>query len=69
MSGILAFLGTMGLFAWVMAALPLLVVYVLAMTLSSAEYLVRRIAEYKRGPLVAVSVVVGGVATLIKAFL
>jgi hypothetical protein len=68
-SGILAFFGTMGLFAWVMAALPLLVVYLLAVSLSSVEYLVRRIAEYKRGPLVAVGVLVGGVATLIKAFL
>jgi multidrug transporter EmrE-like cation transporter len=66
--GILGFFASMGLFAWAIAALPLLLVYLLAIILSCVEYLVRRVAEYKRGPVLAISVLVGGIVSLIKAF-
>lgn len=68
-SAMLAFFGSMGIFAWAIAALPLLVVYAFAATLSTLEYLLRRIAEYPRGPILAISIIVGSIAGVLKVFL
>jgi hypothetical protein len=59
------------LLAFLCALLVLLsigVAYVASATLYVAEFVVRRIAEYPKGPVLALSALLGGVAALIKAF-
>lgn len=53
---------------WVMTLLPLLLVHsgIAGLLLSVAEFVTRRLAEYPKGPLLAVSVLVGVVGIVLK---
>jgi len=59
-SGILAFIASIGVLAWIVAVLPLALIYLLAAVLAVAEFVVRRVAQYPRGPVLALSVLIGG---------
>jgi hypothetical protein len=48
--------------------LALMLAYVASAALSVFEFLVRRIAEYPKGPVLALSAFFGAVVALIKAF-
>lgn len=52
---------------WAVVALPLIVIYLFIGLLCVAEFVVRRLAEYPQGPLVAILAIVGGVGLLLKA--
>ncbi|WKA29810.1 hypothetical protein [Bradyrhizobium roseum] len=65
--GITAFFGSMITLAWMVAVLPLVLVYLASATLALIEFTVRRIAEYPRGPILALSVFVGGVVAIFRA--
>jgi hypothetical protein len=56
------------LICWAMAAGPLLLAYSATAVLYLFELVVRRIAEYPKGPILAVSAICGGVAALLKFF-
>lgn len=67
--GITAFFGIMVTLAWIVAVLPLALVYLAAAILALVEFFVRRIAEYQRGAILAVSVLVGGAVAILRAFI
>jgi hypothetical protein len=52
---------------WAVVALPLLVIYLLTVVLFCCEFIVRRIAEYPKGPIFAGSVLLGAVAGVLRA--
>jgi hypothetical protein len=53
---------------WATVAGPLLLVNALTILLLISEFLIRRIAEYPKGPILAASAIVGVIAAIIKAF-
>ncbi|MBR1252270.1 hypothetical protein JQ634_00975 [Bradyrhizobium sp. AUGA SZCCT0240] len=55
------------LLIWFVAAAPLVFSYVLMALLGTSEFVVRRIAEYPKGPLLAVSGLIAAVAAFTKA--
>jgi hypothetical protein len=52
----------------VLAGVALVFIYILYWIISSLEFFVRRMAEQSKGPLVVLSVISGGLITLLKAF-
>jgi hypothetical protein len=52
---------------WAVVALPLLVIYLLTVVLFCSEFIVRRIAEYPKGPIFAGSVLLGAIAGVFRA--
>lgn len=53
-------------FAWIWVVRAL--AYFISMALYVGEFIVRRIAEYPKGPVLAVSAFFGGIVALFKAF-
>lgn len=51
---------------WLLAALPPLIVLLSQIVLTCAEFIVRRIAEYEKGAVLGLSVVVGGLGAFLK---
>jgi len=47
--------------------LPFVFIWIAQATLALTEFLLRRLAEYSKGPIIALSVIVGAVAALLKA--
>jgi hypothetical protein len=58
---------TIGIFMIVLV-FPFLLADMLASCLRTAEFVVRRVAEYPKGPILALSVLAGGVAAVLKLF-
>jgi hypothetical protein len=54
-------------FAWVVMFLPLAGIYLASALVHIAEFLMRRVAEYPKGVVLGLSVIVGSVAGLLKA--
>jgi hypothetical protein len=52
---------------WVVVALPLLTIYLLTVVLFCCEFIVRRIAEYPKGPILAGSALLGAIAGILGA--
>ncbi len=52
---------------WAVVALPLLVIYLLTVVLFCCEFIVRRIAEYPKGPIFVGSALLGAVAGVLRA--
>jgi hypothetical protein len=52
---------------WAVVAVPLVFVYAFSIILFVLEFIVRRIAEYPKGPILAASVLVGGIFIFVKA--
>lgn len=53
---------------WIVAVLPLLGAFVLTLFLVVSEFIVRRIAEYSKGPIFALSGGLGVIGAFLKAF-
>jgi len=53
---------------WLAVVVPLLATYFITIVLFIAELVVRRIAEYPKGPVLAGSALFGGIVALIKVF-
>ena len=53
---------------WLLVVCPLVFAYVATALLYASEQLVRRIAEYRKGPVLALSALCGGIAALLKVF-
>jgi len=53
---------------WLLVVCPLVFAYVATALLYASEQLVRRIAEYRKGPVLALSALSGGIAALLKVF-
>jgi hypothetical protein len=53
---------------WLAVAVPLITVNILILCLSVAEFVARRVAEY-RSPIVGISIIVGIILALLKAFI
>jgi hypothetical protein len=51
---------------WAVVALPLAVIYLLTILLFCSEFVVRRIAEYPKGPIFAGSVLLGAIAGVFR---
>jgi hypothetical protein len=60
--------GVMLLVYWASAVLPLLFAYAAMAVLFVVELVVRRIAEYPKGPILALSAACGGIAAALKFF-
>ena len=52
---------------WIAVAIPMFVIYGISGLLVIAEFAVRRIAEYPKGPILAISALVFAVGALLKA--
>jgi hypothetical protein len=53
---------------WLLVVGPLVLAYIATPLLYASEQLVRRVAEYPKGPVLALSALCGGVAALLKIF-
>jgi hypothetical protein len=53
---------------WAVAAGPLIFLYAMSVLLYLSELLIRRIAEYPKGPILGFGALCGGIAGLLKAF-
>ena len=51
---------------WLVVALPLIAIYLLSILLFCSEFIVRRIAEYPKGPIFAGSVLLGAVSGIFR---
>jgi hypothetical protein len=54
---------------WLVVALPLAVIYLASIILFCAEFLVRRIAEYPKGPIFAGSLLLGAISGVFRIML
>jgi hypothetical protein len=59
-------LTVIALIFWTVVAVPLLAVYLLTVALFSSEFVVRRIAEYPKGPILAGSALFGALAGVFR---
>lgn len=55
------------LIGWLSIALPLAIIVVLQISVSFLEFVLRRFAEYSKGPLLALSTISTGLGTMLKA--
>jgi hypothetical protein len=53
---------------WLIVAVPLITVYILILCLTVAEFVARRVAEY-RSPVVGISIILGIILALLKVFI
>jgi len=53
---------------WCLAFGLLVLAYVLTAILSTTEFIVRRVAEYPKGPVFALSALLGGIGVIFKSF-
>jgi hypothetical protein len=53
---------------WLVVAVPLITVYILILCLTVAEFVARRVAEY-RSPVVGISIILGIILALLKVFI
>ena len=65
---IVVILSTIISVVWVFLFVPLIAGYLLSPVLYISEFIIRRIAEYPKGPLLALSAFLGAVASLLKVF-
>ncbi|TBF85829.1 hypothetical protein [Rhizobium leguminosarum] len=65
-SDLLAFLTFTTFLFWIIPAILFIVVYGSIFLLLVSEFLVRRVAEYPKGPILAASALLGGLATLLS---
>ena len=54
-------------FFWLWVAVPLLFIFLITCTLIVGEFIIRRIAEYPKGVILAASILLGTVAAILKA--
>lgn len=62
------FCSLIALIFWATVALPLVVIYALSASVFLAEFISRRVAEYPKGAILALSALLGGLAGLLKLF-
>ena len=66
--GVFCIASTILFTTWAALFVPFVLAYLLSPILFISEFVVRRIAEYPKGPLLALSAFFGAVAALLKSF-
>lgn len=62
-------LTVIGIIFWFVVALPLAVIYLASILLFCSEFIVRRIAEYPKGPIFAASLLLGAISGVFRVIL